>query len=200
MAFFERNYGLNASEMGKQKLNSRAYIYHYDKSPLLFFKNLVLQHEEITPSLTKAITSVLKACSSSFYKRFNTWLEYPLRLASLGSSDARTSKYIAIEILAKDFDYSTIDSIRGAPNTDGQWNITLSAGSFIKRKDIKLELKRIVDGSCTIASTPLLLLFIQTHFASLNVTNRDCEAQFSLLKAFKTTHPAAKLLLLADLT
>jgi len=48
MAFFERNYGLNASEMGKQILNSRAHIYHYDKSPLLFFKNLVLQHEEIS--------------------------------------------------------------------------------------------------------------------------------------------------------
>jgi len=60
-----------------------------------------------------------------------------LRLASLGSSDTRTSKHIAMELLAKDFDYSTLDSIRGAPNTASNWNLSSSAGSFIKRQDVK---------------------------------------------------------------
>jgi len=144
----------------------------------------------LNSNILEMLKSVLKACNISFNERFKDWLKYPLCITALGSTDNRISRQIAEELYDSKFDFSKLYSLKGAAKRDGTWSNTLSASSFFKRDNIRKELKSIIDKNAVIESTTELKLFLEIHFGSLNITN--------ILKAFKTTHPAAKLLLCSD--
>jgi len=101
--------------------------------------------------------------------------------------------------LGDEFDFSLLETSRGAVGVNGNWDPKMTAADFLSRQDVKEELRILSRGKpINFTTTPKLFKFHNIHYGSLNVTNRDCEGQFSILKAYKYDHPASKLLLISD--